>query len=382
MLEFGVPPAGAARALWELYVRLVLPLAGRLLSPGWHEVGRFLGPSIRDFEARLPLERQFELWSDGRACGSAGATAQPRRRRGDLGQTRMSVERRPAFYALARGGWRDYVTLLHLPYTLWHLSYVAIGAALAPELEADRLLWGLAAFALALGVGAHALDELHGRPLHTAIPRLVLDLAGGGIPRCGRRYRHRRRARVDALVAPVRRRRSVPRPRVCPRADGRRVPHGSLVRARLGGVPGAGGVSGRGGDAAARGVSRGGVRAAHEPGAALALDPGADGAAPSRTRERDGPLPRRARGRARRGRSDAGAGGRAARPLGRRWSRSRWRSSGCSLLERGAARSIASCDRRPRTSQRTRACPACRWPASRSMLRRPARSRPRSRRTE
>ncbi len=63
MLEFGVPQSGAARALWELYVRLVLPLAGRLLSPGWHEVGRFLGPSIRDFEARLPLERQFELWS-------------------------------------------------------------------------------------------------------------------------------------------------------------------------------------------------------------------------------------------------------------------------------------------------------------------------------
>ena len=86
----------------------------------------------------------------------------------------MSVERRPAFYALARGGWRDYVTLLHLPYTLWHLSYVAIGAALVPELDAERLLWGLAAFALALGVGAHALDELHGRPLHTAIPRLVL----------------------------------------------------------------------------------------------------------------------------------------------------------------------------------------------------------------
>ena len=63
MLEFGVPQAGAMRALWELYVRLVLPLAGRLLSPGWHDVGRFLGTSIRDFEARLPLERQLELWS-------------------------------------------------------------------------------------------------------------------------------------------------------------------------------------------------------------------------------------------------------------------------------------------------------------------------------
>ena len=63
LLEFGVPQSQVARALWELYVRLVLPLAGRILSPGWHEVGRFLGPSIRDLDARLPLERQLELWS-------------------------------------------------------------------------------------------------------------------------------------------------------------------------------------------------------------------------------------------------------------------------------------------------------------------------------
>jgi demethylmenaquinone methyltransferase / 2-methoxy-6-polyprenyl-1,4-benzoquinol methylase len=63
-LEFGVPQRSVTRAIWELYVRVVLPLAGRLLSPGWHEVGCFLGPSIRDYEARLPLERQLELWSD------------------------------------------------------------------------------------------------------------------------------------------------------------------------------------------------------------------------------------------------------------------------------------------------------------------------------
>jgi demethylmenaquinone methyltransferase / 2-methoxy-6-polyprenyl-1,4-benzoquinol methylase len=62
-LEFGVPQRRVPRALWELYVQLVLPLAGRLFSPGWREVGRFLGPSIRDYEARLPLERQFELWA-------------------------------------------------------------------------------------------------------------------------------------------------------------------------------------------------------------------------------------------------------------------------------------------------------------------------------
>ena len=86
----------------------------------------------------------------------------------------MTEAARPAFYALARGGWRDYVTLLHLPYTLWHLGYVAIGAALAPDPTWKRLLWTLAAFALAMGIGAHALDELNGRPLATAIPSAVL----------------------------------------------------------------------------------------------------------------------------------------------------------------------------------------------------------------
>jgi hypothetical protein len=81
---------------------------------------------------------------------------------------------RPAFYALRSGGWRDYVTLLHPPYTLWHLSYVAVGAALAPRLDWALLGWTTLAFALAMGVGAHALDELTGRPLQTRIPPRVL----------------------------------------------------------------------------------------------------------------------------------------------------------------------------------------------------------------
>jgi hypothetical protein len=81
---------------------------------------------------------------------------------------------RPAFYALRRGGWRDYVTLLHAPYTLWNLAYVALGAGLAPQFHLDRMLWAMAAFFLALGVAAHALDELNGRPLQTRIPSPVL----------------------------------------------------------------------------------------------------------------------------------------------------------------------------------------------------------------
>src|SRR5215207_9852508 len=88
----------------------------------------------------------------------------------------------PAFYALRRGGWRDLVTLLHPPYTAWHLSYVAIGAAAAPELHADRLWAALAAFFLAVGVAAHALDELNGRPLGTQLSdRTLIVLAAVGL---------------------------------------------------------------------------------------------------------------------------------------------------------------------------------------------------------
>jgi hypothetical protein len=81
---------------------------------------------------------------------------------------------RSAFYALRPGGGRDYVTLLHPPYTLWHLSYVVIGAAIAPDWRPLRLGAGLVAFFLGLGIGAHALDELRGRPLATQIPARTL----------------------------------------------------------------------------------------------------------------------------------------------------------------------------------------------------------------
>jgi hypothetical protein len=76
------------------------------------------------------------------------------------------------------------VTVLHPPYTLWHLSYVALGAALAPHFHTDRLVAALIAFFLALGIAAHVLDELRGRPLGTEIPRpaligaAVVSLAG------------------------------------------------------------------------------------------------------------------------------------------------------------------------------------------------------------
>jgi demethylmenaquinone methyltransferase / 2-methoxy-6-polyprenyl-1,4-benzoquinol methylase len=77
MLEFGLP-RGVWRAPWELYVRVALPLAGRVISPAWRDVGGFLGPSIREFWREHPRDRLLELW---RAAGVEDV----RRRRLSLG---------------------------------------------------------------------------------------------------------------------------------------------------------------------------------------------------------------------------------------------------------------------------------------------------------
>jgi hypothetical protein len=87
---------------------------------------------------------------------------------------------RPAYYAARPGGWRDFWTILHPPYTAWHLSYVVIGACLAPHTNGPRLAATLLAFFFAVGIAAHALDELHGRPLHTTISTAWLVALGAG----------------------------------------------------------------------------------------------------------------------------------------------------------------------------------------------------------
>jgi hypothetical protein len=87
----------------------------------------------------------------------------------------------PAYYAqprlLSRRWARDWWALLHPPYTAWHLSYVVIGACVLAPVSVSRLLATLLAFFLAVGVGAHALDELHGRPLRTELPEWGLVTA-------------------------------------------------------------------------------------------------------------------------------------------------------------------------------------------------------------
>src|SRR5215472_15685762 len=83
-------------------------------------------------------------------------------------------QQRPSFYAARSGGWHDWWTLFHPPYTAWHLSYVVFGACLATNVSASRLVATLMAFFLAVGIAAHALDELHGRPLGTGISTTTL----------------------------------------------------------------------------------------------------------------------------------------------------------------------------------------------------------------
>ncbi len=186
MLEFDRPRAFPLRVGWRLYTHVGLPFVGSIVSPRWRDVGAFLGRSIDRFSDRYEMD---EVWRTAGIAGvrteklSLGAAAVtwgyvPVRREGGAGgqipaardDRAASDETPPAFYALRSGGWRDYVTLLHLPYLLWHLSYVVLGAALATQLRADRLAATVLAFFLALGIGAHALDELNGRPLRTRIP--------------------------------------------------------------------------------------------------------------------------------------------------------------------------------------------------------------------
>lgn len=88
----------------------------------------------------------------------------------------------PAYYARRGGRWADWWTLLHPPYTVWHLGYVVLGAAIAPDRDWVALAASVLAFFLAVGLAAHALDELHGRPLGTGIPDATLwGVAVGGL---------------------------------------------------------------------------------------------------------------------------------------------------------------------------------------------------------
>jgi demethylmenaquinone methyltransferase/2-methoxy-6-polyprenyl-1,4-benzoquinol methylase len=182
-LEFGVPSSPFAFGLWRLYTRVVMPVAGMMFSRKWREVNAFLGPSIERFYRAHPQRDVEQYWRDA-------GLADVRSRHMSLGGgIVMSATKRPAaaasdarlgsaFYALRPGGWRDYWTLLHPPYTAWHLSYVLLGAALSPAPDPRIVAGALLAFGLGVGVAAHSFDELQGRPLGTRIPARVLIALG------------------------------------------------------------------------------------------------------------------------------------------------------------------------------------------------------------
>jgi demethylmenaquinone methyltransferase/2-methoxy-6-polyprenyl-1,4-benzoquinol methylase len=191
MVEFGLP-GGFWRPLWWLYTRVGLRLGGRVFSAKWSAVGAFLGPSIERFYAAHPLAAVAQDWRDaglgdvqtrrmslgGGVVMSATKLASPVESGVAPARSPTPAAMAPAFYAARGGGWRDYWTLLHPPYTVWHLSYVLLGAALAPSPDPKIVAGALVAFGLAVGVGAHAFDELHGRPLRTQIPSPVLAVLG------------------------------------------------------------------------------------------------------------------------------------------------------------------------------------------------------------
>ena len=167
---------GAARSRWAGGSRpgCVMRLLGTAVSPAWARTAAFLGPNISRFVARHPLEEWVRWFQRGGDPARSDQVVPVRLRGRALGREGTVSEDRPAFYALAPGGWRDWWTLLHPPYTLWHLSYVALGAATAAELDLYRLGMSLLGFFLGVGLAAHALDELRGRPLGTSIPDGVL----------------------------------------------------------------------------------------------------------------------------------------------------------------------------------------------------------------
>jgi demethylmenaquinone methyltransferase/2-methoxy-6-polyprenyl-1,4-benzoquinol methylase len=193
MVEFGLP-RGIWRAPWWLYTRIGLRVAGRLVSKKWSAVGAFLGPSIERFYARHPPGTVEGYW---RAAGLSDVHTRRMSVGGGVvmwatkpdapfakgasrtGAAMPSASLAPAFYAARGHGWRDYWTLLHPPYTIWHLSYVLLGAALAPAPDPRTVAGALVAFGLAVGIGSHAFDELQGRPLRTDIPSPILVAMGG-----------------------------------------------------------------------------------------------------------------------------------------------------------------------------------------------------------
>ena len=184
-VDFGVPSNPVLRMLWRAYTRIGLPVLGRAVSRRWSDVGAFLGGSIEGFASSHSWSDVERYWREAGLVDvrvrpmsfGAGVLISATKLASPAREVTQDV-RGAAFYALRPGGARDYWTLLHPPYTLWHLSYVLLGAALAPSPDPRIVLGALLAFFLAVGIASHSFDELQGRPLGTKIPSGVLIALG------------------------------------------------------------------------------------------------------------------------------------------------------------------------------------------------------------
>ena len=263
-LEFGVPPRRLARAAWELYVRRRAARSpGRSISPGWHEVGGFLGAEHPRASTATAARAPARALARGGRRGRARAAAQPRRRGRRLGPARVSAEARPAFYALAPGGWRDYVTLLHPPYTLWHLSLrrdrrrarPAVRRGRGSALALLRVLARARASARTRSTSCTAGRCRRGSRARTLVALAAVSIAGAAAIGIGARDRLDARG-CSPFVAFGR----VHRRRLQPRAARRRFHADALVRARVGRVPALTAYFAAAERAARRGGARGGLR--------------------------------------------------------------------------------------------------------------------------
>ncbi|TMC02912.1 MAG: methyltransferase domain-containing protein [Chloroflexi bacterium] len=238
-LEFGVPSSPWTFALWRLYTRLVMPLAGSLVSRKWREVNAFLGPSIERFYLSHPQREVERYWRE------AGLGDVRTRRMSLGGGIVMSATKRDApaasdvrlgsaFYALRPGGWRDYWTLLHPPYTAWHLSYVVLGAALAPAPDPRIVLGALLAFGLcSVRCSAYSSPRVSRSSFFTrSRRRWCIQISGSPSPgapfRCSPlRTRPARRPYRRSPSPPLRRSSASPSAfcrRACARCDGAAFP--------------------------------------------------------------------------------------------------------------------------------------------------------------
>ena len=271
-LEFGVP-RGVWRPPWELWMRVGLPAAGAVIGHGWHEVGSFLGPSIRELLRALAAATAARGLARRRDRGRPGAPPEPRRRDRDVG---TQEERKACVLRAAPAAAGATTSRCCTRRTRSGISRTSRSAPRSRRTSTSTgCCWALAAFFLAMGVAAHALDELNGRPLRTRIPVAALVALAVVVARRRARDRHRRGDRVGLRAARLRRDRRGSRPGLQPRAVRRRLHNELGFALAWGAFPALTGYFVEAQTLRLEAIAGRGLRDRAEPRAADALDAGA-----------------------------------------------------------------------------------------------------------